>query len=166
MFEPDSAKIIVPRSEPVELDVGLAILKVQERNRRLAVDLVVKSLLGSKKTMKRLSTVSKMDAVIESCKPFIESWNKWRRFYLNRTIPWEPKTQGQCTIMQRWMVFCEENDLSLDTLIGCTFRASRRRRSQPTLQLFSAFCIDNYEEQLEELTADVVEFEYDHDRSI
>ena len=131
MFAPHKAKIKVRRRQPTIEEVERAKKILKRRIERLATAAVEKDKISVEKTRSTIAKVEKavqkkieFDDRKEALRNFIESFNKWRNYFVpDREHAWRPKTLGQLRMIERVVDVVQENDLNQDLFVACSFKA-------------------------------------------
>jgi len=167
MFAPHTAKTYIKRCEPRGIgNLGSAQEAVALRNRRIAEKVVTGSLLKSKpksesKSLKRILREWETDERLKKLKPFVEYWNKWAQYYRDFDNNWWPKNRSQISCMERIIEVADEKGVHLDTFLGCTWKATEKRRHAPTVQLCLSNGIEFYDRFIGDLEFDLDQDEYE-----
>lgn len=164
MFAPHTAQVEIERTEPVGLNVDLAVEKVLKRHAMVSWHVVTLDRLKTrpqdpKAARERITRAWEADERVKFLKPFIESWNKWREYYApaDRTLhaAWLPKSSASITVCESIVDFAKEEDLDLDLLIASGHKAFERSRYPLALTSLLANALDYYARYADDVRVDV-----------
>jgi len=154
MFMPHTSQIEIKRSEP-KLNAD-SVRNVKKRNSDITLRVILRDLLKRPKNNKRTLEVNEKDVRLGSLQPFIDEWNRFRLKY-GAKFDWRPKTKGQLTCMEKILDICEQNNVKLNVILACCFKAYVFKRHALTLQIVLAYGMDYYDKFAEEVFAEMDE---------
>lgn len=160
MFVPGTACIRVKRKEPEIRSLAHAREIAKRRNSLVAEKAITIARLNKKpnaKSRERIAKAWEKDKRLDYVQPFIIEFNRWREFYMEDTSEWLPKNSSQITCIENIIELCQEKNIDIGLLIGCSFKSLAWKPAAPLVTQILSRGLENYERYIDDVLCDLDE---------